>query len=207
MLNAPNLSQYDWLVHGFGWRDSVYPQQITTLKQIHSARVVEAVFPGGDRFTEGDALISKAGGLVVGVRTADCVPVLLVDERTRAVAAVHAGWRGTAQNIVAATVCELVTRFGCRAEDLHAAIGPSIGPCCYEVGADVARQFGTWGIEAGSPALPQKVDLPGLNAAQLRAEGVQDVWIARECTFCEADRYFSFRREKDEAGRMLSFVG
>jgi hypothetical protein len=203
MLKAPNLSRYDWLTHGFGLRDSVYPERVTTLTQIHSALVLEAVPPGGDRFAEGDALVARTAGLVVGVRTADCVPILIVDERTRAVAGVHAGWRGTAQHIVQAAVRELTTRFGARAEDLHAAVGPSIGPCCYEVGPDVARHFGT----AVGTAERINIDLPGINECQLLDSGVGDVWVARECTFCLAEKYFSFRREKDEAGRMISFVG
>jgi len=207
MLKAPNLSRYDWLAHGFGLRDSVYPEPVTTLKQIHSGLVLEALPPGGDRFSEGDGLVTKAPGLLVGVRTADCVPILIVDERTRAVAGVHAGWRGTAQNIAGAAVRELITCLGSRAEDLHAAVGPSIGPCCYEVGFEVAHQFDTDEPERDSTDGPRKIDLPGINERQLRDAGVKDIWVARECTFCESGKYYSFRREKDRAGRMLSFVG
>src|SRR5665213_3380021 len=202
MLRAPNLSRFDWLVHGFGFRDSVYPEPIATLKQIHSGIVLEALPPGGDRFAEGDALVSHAPGMIVGVRTADCVPILITDGRTHAVAAVHAGWRGTAEKIVTAATRELITRFGSKAEDLHAAVGPAIGPCCYEVGSDVARRLGL--PETGGA---QRPDLPGINEQQLREAGVRDIWVARECTFCEAGKYFSFRREQDQAGRMLSFIG
>jgi polyphenol oxidase len=207
MLKAPNLSPYDWLAHGFGLRDSVYPEAVTTLKQIHSGLVLEAVPPGGDRFSEGDGLVTNTPGMLVGVRTADCVPILIADDRTRAVASVHAGWRGTAQNIVGAAVRELITRFGSRAEDLHAAVGPSIGPCCYEVGVEVARQFDTPEPERGTAQGPRKIDLPGINEIQLRDAGVTDVWVAHECTFCESAKYYSFRREKEHAGRMMSFVG
>jgi polyphenol oxidase len=205
MLKAPNLSRYGWLAHGFGLRDSVYPEPIATLKQIHSGLVLEAVAPGGDRFGEGDALVTKVPGMLVGVRTADCVPILIVDERTRAVASVHAGWRGTAENIVGAAVRELITRFASKAEELHAAVGPSIGPCCYEVGVEVARRFDTGGPERDTG--PRKIDLPGINERQLRDAGVGDVWVARECTFCAAAKYYSFRREKEQAGRMMSFAG
>ncbi|HVW84725.1 MAG TPA: peptidoglycan editing factor PgeF [Bryobacteraceae bacterium] len=207
MLKAPNLSRFDWLVHGFGFRDSEYPPSVTTLRQIHSNIVIEACPPGGDRIAEGDALISREPGMIVGIRTADCIPVLIVDSRARAVAAVHAGWRGTAGGIVASTVNELITRYGARAEDLHAAIGPGIGPCCYEVSPDVAHRFGAWAPHLRQSAAPVRIDLPSINECQLRTAGVQDVWYAGECTFCEAERYFSFRREKDRAGRMLSFAG
>jgi len=201
MLRAPNLSKFAWLMHGFGGRDSVYPEGITTLRQVHSGVVLEALAPGLDRFAEGDALVSNAPGVVVGVRTADCVPILIADERTHAVAAIHAGWRGAAAGIAGAAIQELITRYGSRPENLHAAIGPAIGGCCYEVGPEVALRFG---IETNSAV---NVDLPAINEKQLAAAGVPDVWLARECTFCEGNRYFSFRRERDAAGRMISFVG
>ena len=207
MLTAPNLIGFDWLLHGFGLRDSLYPAPITTLYQIHSATVVEAVGAGGDKIAEGDAIITRQPGMVVGVRTADCVPILIVDARTHAVASVHAGWRGTAQTIVAAAVGELGTRYGSRPEDLHAAVGPAIGGCCYEVGPEVARRFGAWNPDLAQAEEPVHIDLASICEMQLRAAGVGDVWVAGECTFCRAERFYSFRREKERAGRMISFAG
>lgn len=207
MLTAPNLNSLDWLIHGFGFRDSKYPENVTSLHQIHSDIVVAAVKPGGDRIAEGDALISRECGLMVGIRTADCVPVLIADERTQAVACIHAGWRGTSQNIVNKAVRALITHWGVRAEDLHAAIGPAIGPCCYRVGSEVARQFGTWRPELAQVAEPTHIDLAGINETQLKNAGVTNIWQAGECTVCNHTRYFSFRREKEQAGRMLSFIG
>jgi YfiH family protein len=201
MLTAANLEVFPWLEHGFGFRDSEYPDSLATLKQIHSARVLEA-HAAAERFAEGDALVTNVPGLHVGVRTADCVPILIVDERTRAVAAVHAGWRGTAENIVSHAVNEMITRYGSKPGDLRAAIGPSIGSCCYEVGPDVASRFGSWHHQADS-----RLDLPQINERQFTEAGVADIWVARECTFCHPRRYFSFRREKEEAGRMISFIG
>ncbi|MES1258232.1 MAG: peptidoglycan editing factor PgeF [Acidobacteriota bacterium] len=203
MLKAPNLSAIGWLTHGFGQRDSVYPPAILTIRQIHSDIVVEA----GDGTAEGDAIVSNEAGVVAGIRTADCVPVLLADTRTRAVACVHAGWRGSARNIVAAAVQELISRYGSRPEDLSAAVGPSIGVCCYEVGPDVARNFGSWIPGAEKTVQPVHLDLAAVNEYQLRAAGVRDVWKAGRCTFCEADGYFSFRREREQAGRMVSYIG
>lgn len=203
MLTAPNLSRFPWLVHGFGGRDSVYPPGITTVRQIHSAIILEARAPGADRFAEGDGLICRQSGTIVGVRTADCVPILIADERNRAVAAVHAGWRGSAVRIAAIAVEELTLRYGSRPQDLHAAIGPAIGGCCYEVGPEVAIQFGA----PASGTAASRIDLAAINERQLSEAGVPDVWQAGQCTFCEADRYFSFRREKEAAGRMISFVG
>jgi polyphenol oxidase len=201
MLKAPNLARFPWLIHGFGERDSVYPPGITTLRQIHSGVVLEAVGPAADRFAEGDALVSNQRGVIVGIRTADCVPILMVDERNRAVAAVHAGWRGTAAGIAAAAVKEMTARYGSRPEDLYASIGPAIGVCCYEVGPDVAHHFGIL------TAAPVKIDLAAMNERQLAETGVGNIWQSGQCTFCESERYFSFRREKEAAGRMLSFAG
>ena len=164
---------------------------MTTVNQVHSAVVIEAFGPGGERIAEGDALISREPGMTVGIRTADCVPILLADARTHAVAAIHAGWRGTAQNIVNATIRALITRYGTRPGDLHAAIGPAIGACCYEVGPDVARQFGTWFPSLENAQGPTQIDLASINEIQLVASGTEDIWKANECTFCDAGPYSS----------------
>jgi YfiH family protein len=203
MITAPNLAAIPGLVHGFGLRDSTYPPDIRTVRQIHSSVVVEAAEQG----REGDALISNQPGVVVGVKTADCVPILLVDPLSQAVAAIHAGWRGTAANIVAEAVHELCVHWKTRPDDIRAAIGPSIGPCCYEVGPDVARRFEVWVSELGQVSKPVCLDLPGINETQLRLAGVSDIWKSGECTFCTVGKFFSFRRERDQAGRMLSFIG
>ena len=207
VLCAPNLAKLGWLTHGFGFRDTVYPAGITTVHQIHSCLVVHVAGAGGDRIAEADALVSGRAGMLVGVRTADCVPVLLADTRTRAVSAVHAGWRGSAGGIVGAALQEMESRFCTRPADVVAAVGPSIGVCCYEVGPEVARQFGTWYPELEYATVPSKIDLQAVNAHQLRAAGVTDVWESGECTQCATARYFSYRREKEHAGRMVSYIG
>jgi YfiH family protein len=207
MLKAPNLARLPWLIHGFGGRESVYPAGVTTLRQVHSGTLLEAPGPGADRYAEGDALVSNQPGTIIGIRTADCVPILIADGRTHAVAAIHAGWRGTAAAIAAKAAEELITRYGSRPEDLHAAIGPAIGACCYEVGPDVARQFGMWDSRLARAATPVKIDLAEINERQLAGRGVTDIWQAHQCTFCESERYFSYRKEKEAVGRMLSFVG
>jgi YfiH family protein len=201
MITAPNLAEFDWLVHGFGLRDSPPPAGVTTAKQIHSDIVLDAAGRRGEVVGEGDALISNQPGIVVGVKTADCVPILLVDASTRIVASVHAGWRGTAQNIVAATIRRLSSLWKTDPANIHGAIGPSIGECCYEVGPEVAEQFG---IVTGAKV---HVDLASINERQLRAAGVTNIWKSGECTFCRADRFFSYRRERERAGRMMSIIG
>jgi YfiH family protein len=205
MIRAANLLDLDWLEHGFGERDSVPPAAVRTVKQIHSSIVLDvATATPSDT---GDALMSDRAGVAVGVKTADCVPILLVDSTHRVVAAVHAGWRGSAENIAAATVAELAARWNTRPENLRAAIGPSIGGCCYEVGADVARRFEEWEPRSGAGGGPVRLDLRAINAMQLRAAGVGNIWKSTECTFCLSGKFYSFRRERDQAGRMISFIG
>jgi YfiH family protein len=117
--------------------------QPVTLRQIHSdiPRRVDAALAGSSRPPQGDALFTREPGHVLAVQTADCVPILLADTRLRAVAAVHAGWRGTLRRIAAKTLGRMQMKFGTRPEDVIAALGPGIGRCCYEVGEDVAREF------------------------------------------------------------------
>jgi YfiH family protein len=206
VITSPNLD-FPWLTHGFGLRDGlcpIPPGELTTAKQIHSARVLDAAGRKGEQIGEGDAIVSADAGVAAGIRTADCVPILLADSETRIVACVHAGWRGTAANIIRATVEAMQSR-GCRPENLHVAIGPSIGSCCYEVGAEVARHFETWRKAVGSGE-KLTLDLPAINEGQLLETGVRQIWKCGECTYCHPDRYYSYRREKEQAGRMISFV-
>lgn len=206
MITAPNLLELSWLSHGFGGRGSAYPEEITTARQIHSCIVLEVAGIGGDRIAEGDGLVTAQPGMLVGVRTADCVPILLADRVRRVVSAIHAGWRGTATGIVGEAVLRMQEKFGTRPENLVAAIGPSIGGCCYEVGADVARRFGTWVPDLEHTTVPVRVDLKAVNRQQLANLGVKNVWVSQNCTFCDSD-FYSFRREKEQAGRMLSYIG
>lgn len=201
MITADNLSSLDWLLHGFGLRDSVYPPDLTTVHQIHSAIVLDAAELTGETLVHGDAIISSLPGVTVAVKTADCVPILLVDTANRIVATVHAGWRGMAAGIAVRAVDELISRYGTRTENLRAAIGPSIGKCCYEVGPEVVSHFGTNATEK------VHLDLKAIARAQLATRGISNIWESQECTFCNGERFFSFRREKERAGRMMSFAG
>jgi hypothetical protein len=171
---------------------------MASLRQIHSAVVLAAEHAGVAG--EGDALVTVRAGLPVSIRTADCYPILLADERKRAVAAVHAGWRGTAAQIVVKTIEQMRARFGTDAADLRVVIGPGIGGCCYEVGNDVARQFG---LERAG-----KIDLAQMNHRLLVEKGVVQgrIDVLGGCTQCDAHLFHSFRRDKEHAGRMVSFI-
>jgi YfiH family protein len=200
VLHSSLLSDLAWIDHGFGTRDDALLQHnMASLKQIHSAVVWMAEQPGC--VGEGDALVTRQPGVPVSIRTADCYPILLADERNRAVAAVHAGWRGTAAGIVGKTIQQMHACFGTQARDLWVAIGPGIGPCCYEVGVEVARQFNL--EEAG------RIDLAEINHRQLVQAGVVESHIETlgGCTKCDPQRFHSFRRDQERAGRMVSFIG
>ncbi len=199
------FQQFIWQEHGFGTRPQS-PNADVTLRQIHSDRVVEANGLG-DREAEGDALITNALGKSIGVRTADCVPLLLVDSEKRGVAAVHAGWRGTAAEIVKRTVETMHESFGSRPENIFAAIGPCIRPGCYEVGAEVFSKF--------SAIFPEiecertcNLDLAEANRRQLKAADVPEdqIFDSGLCTACDPIHFYSYRLEPENPGRMISAI-
>jgi len=195
---------FDWLTHGFGtrWSKSFGScRNLATLHQIHSGDVVDA---GGRTgcLGEGDALIENTPGVIVGIKTADCIPILMVDPVHRAVAAVHAGWRGTVQKIAGNTIREMRNRFSSSAENLHIAIGPGIGQCCYEVGPEVLERFREY------EPVSTHVDLANINRSQIEDCGVPaaQIYTANICTMCNRD-FHSFRRDRHQAGRMVSVAG
>lgn len=206
VLTCPAWDGFVWQKHGFGTRHGVHPAALT-LRQIHSAEVrIAGDF--ADRELQGDALISAEPGLTIGVRTADCVPVLLLDPKTRAVAAVHAGWRGTAASIVRNTIAKLQAEYGSAPADLQAAIGPCIRACCYEVSEDVAARFPPEHRLYAAGGLRPHLDLASANREQLRDAGIAEnnIFDCGLCTRCLAGQFFSYRRDPDDPGRMLSFI-
>jgi YfiH family protein len=194
------LNTLDWLEHGFGSRNSPLPQgdRMATLKQVHSATVLTATTEGC--VGEGDALITDLPGLSLAVRTADCLPILLVDPRNRAIAAVHSGWRGTVAGVAVNALNKMQENYKTNPFEIVAAIGPGIGPCCYEVGPEVAAQFGLVGRT--------HLNLADAKRTQLVAAGIPDSQIEMlpYCTKCRADLFHSFRRDHAAAGRMISFI-
>jgi len=171
--------------------------RIVQVKQVHGARAVRAEESAGQ---EADVVVARPGAVTaVGVRVADCVPVLVASTETGGVAAIHAGWRGVVAGVVPAGV-ELLGRGA-----LLAAIGPCIGACCFEVGADVGERIGFVTRRAGDKAY---VDLRAAVRAQLRALGLADEAIddVPGCTKHEPDRFHSFRRDGANSGRMLAAI-
>lgn len=196
VYRSPILAQFGWVDHGFGGRHALDwpPSHHATVVQVHGSRVVEATEAGPQG--EGDALVTGLAGLYVTVRTADCLPLMMVDARQRRVAAVHAGWRGTVAGIPVAAIRAMGSQPG----DVWVAIGPGIGYCCFEVGEEVAREFGVKGRQC--------VDLFAYNRQKLLDFGVPPAQIASEapCTQCSPGEYHSFRRDKAEAGRMHAAI-
>jgi YfiH family protein len=177
------------------------------MRQIHGARVVEAPWEGTP---EADGSTAARPGLLLGIETADCLPVLLVDPVRRAVSAAHAGWRGTAAGVAGKAALALVAA-GSRPADLVAALGPSIGPCCYEVGDEVRDAFGPEAetfFRPGPRGRPH-LDVRAANVRQLVAAGLRGDRIHHvpDCTVCRPDLYHSYRRDGPGGGRMISFVG
>lgn len=184
--------------------------------QVHGA-AVHVVAKGSQarhvRALEADALVAPAGGVAVGVRTADCVPVLLVDTHSGAVAAVHAGWRGTVRGVVEAGVRALLAHGAGDARALRAAVLPHIRRCCFEVGEEVALELldATPGRDASvidrTHDKPH-VDLTAIVSAKLCALGVatEAIDVVAGCTRCEPERFFSFRRDGKQSGRHLAAI-
>jgi YfiH family protein len=222
VVTVPELAAIPGLVHGFEQRRpadgaetrgegrarltaSLAPSgRLLLLKQVHGCAVQAAPWTGRP---EADAAVADRSGLLLGIETADCLPVLIVDPRRRAVAAAHAGWRGTAAGVARAAVDALVAS-GSDPADLLAALGPGIGPCCYEVGDELRDTFAPVFFRPGPRGRPH-LDVRAANRRQLEEAGLppERIHLVDHCTRCRPDLYHSYRREGRGAGRMINFVG
>ncbi len=221
LLTSSLLLGVPGLTHGFGQRvagprvrareaarnsfnDS---GEVFFLKQVHGC--VVGVPPWTDS-PEADASVTGDPGTLLAIETADCLPILIVDPGKRLVAAAHAGWRGTVAGVARETVLALVRR-GSNPPHLLAALGPAIGPCCYEVGSDVYAAFGPAGSRFFVPGTAGRkhLDVVAANQAQLQEAGLASANIDRLnfCTRCREDLFFSYRRDGKSAGRMISVIG
>lgn len=225
------LAGIDGLVHAFPCRTGIAGEATAVLakrmndafsakytlmvKQIHGTRAVacDGGIEDARRLTgiEADAVMTRTGGFAAGVRTADCVPILIADPERRAVAAVHAGWKGLAAGVVATAVKKMRDCYSSRPQNLFAAIGPHIMSCCYEVGPEVAsvfeKRFGSAVLSAG------KNDRSYLNLSAAAGAALIEAGIEAArfdsicvCTRCNEDLFYSYRRDGKGAGRQLSFL-
>jgi YfiH family protein len=186
--------------------------ELRTLSQVHGAEVIRAeLAPTG---SQADAVIAEQPGLLLGIQTADCVPVLFFDPRRRAIGAAHAGWRGTAARVAARTVQAMRDAYGSRPDELRVLLGPAIGPCCFEVGPEVrtALEEAAPGAGAAAGVGPNGGDTVSLwraNRLILEDAGVspEHLAVVGQCTRCRVDLFPSFRRDGKACGRMLAFIG
>jgi YfiH family protein len=194
-------------------RDRLGASSMIVGEQVHGRRVFTLTSGARNGWLvvpECDGLVTPTPGLALAVRGADCVPILLW-VKGAAIGAVHAGWRGMAGGIVAAAVTRLM-RLGHTASDIYAAIGPAIGPCCFEIGPDAAARLSA--LPAGEEAVVRRegkswyADLAMLATAQLAATGVRagHILTPGECTSCRDDLFFSYRREGALAGRQVGAI-
>lgn len=159
-----------------------------------------------------DAVVTDRENILIGILVADCVPVLLYDGGNKVIGAVHAGWRGTAKQILKNTIEIMKNRFRCSSENISVAIGPSIRQCSYEVGEDVKTEVqkatgeGNYYRKQGEKYY---VDLSTANKIQALHAGIprENIWQSDECTFCGPDKFYSYRFSKDAAGRQGGFIG
>jgi len=222
-LSIPSFEKIPFLCHGFGtkffkeedfkkipeWRNF----RLVFLDQIHSD-IVHCIeeFPSNE--LKGDALLTNKPFLFLILETADCLPVLMIDEFKRAVAAVHCGWRGTSKRVIQKAVKKLEEHYACKPSSLLVAMGPSIGNNCYEVGEDVRRSFEKEALSMDAfqskPLYKGKyaLDLKKSNSLQLMDLGVnrKNIFSINSCTHC-SKHLSSYRRDRKKAGRMLSFIG
>ncbi|MFQ5477103.1 MAG: polyphenol oxidase family protein [Candidatus Binatia bacterium] len=220
LAKAPVLVPAGWgeqpgLSCGFGGRGGGAPPACVVARQVHGNRVLPAdVFARGDGGLECDGLSLRSRGVVVAVRTADCVPVLFYARRCHGsseelwAAAVHAGWRGTLSGVVERAV-EVAERAGFEAGDLRAALGPSIRSCCYEVNGELAARFTEAGLSTSRLGRRWLLDLARINRDLLLRAGLNPdaVQICGPCTRCRHDLYHSYRANPSENDRQLSWVG
>jgi YfiH family protein len=215
-------SRHDWanVADAMG----VPADRLWRMRQVHGCEVFRVNDDTPATPPQVDAIVTDRADVALAVQVADCVPLLLADPRTGAIAATHAGWRGTAANVAAATVAQLVRDYDARPADLIAAIGPSIGPVCFQVGPDVREAFvngvngsvsgnGRASLQPGSWFAPDtgdrlRLDIWRANHDQLAAAGLDPahVHIAGLCTVTHVEHFFSYRREQQSTGRLLGVI-
>ncbi len=195
-------------------------QKLVFFRQVHGRSIKPVTFsdafsPYGRALAEGDGAVTNEKGITLIVFTADCVPILLFDTEKEVIGAVHAGWRGTSAGIAEAAITAMTLSYDCRAENIRAAIGPSIGACCFETDTDVPEAMrGLLGAQADRfiKPIPDKekflVDVKGINRYVLILSGVlpENIDVSDECTVCRSDKYWSHRVTRGERGSQAAMI-
>ena len=192
-------------------------EALVTVRQVHGSDILVIDEPNEDYShflsLESDAIITNQPGVMIGICVADCAPILLMDPEKRVIAAVHAGWQGTASKLVSKTVAGLKNLFECDPAALQVAIGPSIGKCCYEVDAPVKQAFAKndipWDAFAERSSEGKwRLDLAAANRELLISAGVPAaaIQISDMCVSCHRELFFSYRRDSGDTGRQMGFI-
>ncbi len=212
MIQSNLFSQIPHLKHGFGSRyDAPLEGEVIMSQQVHEDRIFLVDAAKSQRVQGYDAFLTQEEGISLCIKTADCLPVLMIDPMTRTIAAVHSGWRGSAKNIVVKTLHEMIS-LGADPEAILVASGPHMRGTCYEVDAVVWNAFPAESRE--SYFMPSEkeghyfFDNALYNHHQLIGQGIrpENIDVLDRCTFCEPEEFFSYRREKDQAGRLLNWI-
>lgn len=195
----------------------VAQEALVTVRQVHGSDILVIDAPNDDYShfltLESDAIITNQPGVMIGVCVADCAPILLMDPEKRVIAAVHAGWQGTAAGLVSKTVAGMKSLFDCNPSALQAAIGPCISKCCYEVDAPVKQAFAQSPVSWEACAELNgdgkwQIDLAAANRELLISAGVPAaaIQVSDLCVSCHRELFFSYRRDDGETGRQMGFI-
>lgn len=190
----------------------ITPKNIIFMNQVHSDMVVKKL-DKKPSFPKADGMITQIKGLALAIKSADCLPIFLFDNKNKVISAIHAGWRGTALKIVKKALKKLEQEFNSNIADIYAYIGPAINGNCYEVGKDVYEHFKFLGKRKSEFFTKTKnnkfyMDLKGINAYILENEGISidNIEVCSLCTHCEKDIFYSYRRDGINSGRNISFI-
>ena len=188
-------------------------QALVCAKQVHSGCIkrVSAADKGrgaltyDDAVSDTDAFVTDIRSIPLAIFTADCLSVFIYDSRHSAVGVIHAGWRSSKENIVSKTIEFMKREFGSNPQDLYTSFGPAIRKCCYEVGAELEKEFPGYVLDRNNSFY---LDLIGVNAEQIVSAGIKKerIFDCGVCTVCQNADYFSYRKENNQAGRIMSVI-
>ncbi len=192
-------------------------EALVTPRQVHGSDILVINEPNEDfshfLSVEGDAVITNQPRVMIGICVADCAPIILCDPDHAVIAVVHAGWKGTAARLAAKAVAGMQSEFGCNPAHIHAAIGPCIQKCCYEVDEPVKKAFTQAGITwddctEAKGAGKWQLDLAQANRELLQLAGLpgSSIELSDQCVCCHSEQFFSYRRDRDESGRQMGFI-
>jgi len=206
------LSDSKEIKHYFGKKNFLFPdsEKIYFLNQLHSNKVIFISSESDlNRQEGGDAIISSKRNFFIGIKTADCVPILLSDRNSSFVAAIHAGWRGTFYKVLDKTIKKIVKEFNCNPKDIIAAIGPSIGMCCYEINLSLWEKFNQRFTLAPDDfnQIGKKyyLNLQSINKNLLNNNGIESIDLILNCTKCD-ESFYSYRRDGSTEQSQISII-